>query len=343
MKKISLFLLCIILTLGGCKKPQASEDAQKQYTATFLELFDTVTTVVGRAESEEAFEAKVQPLKAELERYHRLFDIYEEYEGVVNLKTVNDKAAAGPVTVDAAIIELLQDCKTYHEATNGMFNPAMGSVLRLWHDAREDGINDPVHAYLPKEEALRAAAAHMDPKHIVLDAEACTVAFTDPALKLDVGAIAKGWAVQRVCRSVPEGLLISVGGNVYATGAKDPSGTPWAVGIRNPKGEEQYLHILNITVGSVVTSGSYQRAYAVDGKVYHHIIDPHTLYPSTLWTSVTVVCADSGLADVLSTALFLLNREKGQELLECFDAEAMWVDTDGKQYYSPDFRELIRN
>lgn len=340
MKRIALLLLCILL-LSGCSAPNVS--AQKQYTATFLSLFDTVTTIVGKADSEEAFQAKVQLIRDELDRYHRLFDIYNEYDGISNLKTVNDKAAVAPVYVDREIIDLLTDCITYYQATNGRFNPAMGCVLRLWHEAREDGRDDPQNAYLPDSRALQEAAQHMDPMNIVIDRERSTVFFTDPALKLDVGAIAKGWAVQRVCESTPEGLLISVGGNVCATGPKDSNETPWAVGIQNPDGSNNYLHVLNIKTGSVVTSGSYQRAYAVDGKLYHHIIDPSTLYPSQHWVSVTVVSEDSGLADVLSTSLFLLNQEDGQALLNQFSAQAMWVDSNGNKYYSPGFQDHIRN
>ncbi len=340
MRKLFSLILVLLLLCSCSVAP--NEPAQKQYTATFLELFDTVTTVVGTAESEQAFQEKVKPIRDRLEYYHRLFDIYEEYDGITNLKTVNDKAATSPVTVDTAIMELLQDCKEYYKATNGTFNPAMGSVLRLWHDAREDGINDPANAYLPDRDELANAAQHMNPDDILLDLEKNTVFFSDPSLKLDVGGIAKGWAVQRVCSEAPEGLLISVGGNVYATGAKDKNGSPWAVGITDPNGGSN-LHVLNITHGSVVTSGSYHRAYSVDGKLYHHIIDPKTLYPSEHWTSVTIVTEDSGLADVLSTSLFLLNLEDGRKLLDKYGAEAMWVDTDGNKFYSPDFGNLIRN
>ncbi len=340
MKRI-LALLLLILLLCGCTSPVPA--SEKQYTATFLTLFDTVTTVVGRAESEEAFEAKVQPLHDALEYYHRLFDIYHDYDGMNNLKTVNDRAAASPVVVDAPIIALLSDCKRYAEETSGIFNPAMGSVLTLWHEAREDGFRDPQNAYLPDEGALQAAAAHMDYRDILLDTEASTVFLADPLIKLDVGAIAKGWAVQRACAEAVSGLLVSVGGNVCATGPKDDAGTPWAVGIRNPDREEDYLHILNVASGCVVTSGSYMRAYMVDGKAYHHIIDPKTLYPGELYTSVTVVCADSGLADMLSTTLFLLDVEAGQALLSQYDAHAMWVDTNGNRHYSPGFETLIKN
>lgn len=338
MKRLIPLLLCLLLC--GCAAPEAP--AQKQYTASFLTLFDTVTTMVGYGESEEAFQAIIQPIHDELERYHQLFDIYNEYDGMTNLKTVNDRAASAPVTVDLAIMDLLIDCKEAYTATGGMFNPAMGSVLQLWHRAREDGINDPANAYLPDQAALEEAGQHVNPDDIILDLDNSTVFFADPALKLDVGGIAKGWSVQRVCEHAPQGLLISVGGNVYATGPKTQSGKPWGIGIQDPAGRD-YLHVLNITGGSVVTSGDYQRAYTVDGKRYHHIIDPSTLFPGELWSSVTVVCPDSGLADVLSTSLFLLDQEQGQALLDRYNAQAMWVDGSGKQFYSPGFQELIRN
>ena len=176
----------------------------------------------------------------------------------------------------------------------------------------------------------------------MIDDEANTVTVTDPVLRLDVGAIAKGWSVQRAAENAPEGLLISVGGNVCATGPKDASGTPWVVGVQNPDGGENYLHTLYLTRGSMVTSGDYQRAYLVDGEIYHHIIDPDTLYPGKLWRAVTVVCPDSGLADALSTALFLLPRDAGQALLDQCGSTAMWVDAEGNMYYSDGFEDLIR-
>ena len=116
---------------------------------------------------------------------------------------------------------------------------------------------------------------------------------------------------------------------------------PWVIGVQNPS-EDSYLHTLYVDNECVVTSGDYQRYYVVDGKVYHHIIDPNTLLPGTRWRSVSIVCADSGLADALSTALFLLPLEDGMQLAEKCDAEAMWVDAEGNQYYTPDFNALIR-
>ena len=340
MKRLISGLLLLCLLLSGCAENKEPE--LKQYNATFLTLFDTVTTIVGRAESEDAHMEAAQAIHDELLIYHRLFDIYNDYEGLNNLKTVNDNAGIQPVVVDRAIIDLLLSCKAYYELTGGRVNVAMGSVLALWHEARNDGLNDILNAYLPDGEKLAAAAAHMDLDAVVIDEEASTVFITDAGTRLDVGAVAKGWSAQRVAETAPEGLLISVGGNVCATGPKDENGTPWRVGVQNPNGGEGYLHTLNITGGSVVTSGDYQRCYMVDGKIYHHIIDPDTLYPSNYWRSVTIICADSGLADALSTALFLLPLEAGMALAEKCGAEALWVNEAGEQFYTPGFDDLIR-
>ena len=339
MKRFLALFLILPMLLCGCA---GAGEEQKQYSATFLTVFDTVTTILGRDSSEEAFTRKAQAVHDELLRYHQLFDIYNEYEGLNNLKTINDHPGEA-VAVDKAVIDLLLDCKAYYELTDGRVNAAMGSVLYLWHEAREDGLNDFANADLPDGDALAEAAKHASWDSVVIDVENSTVTVTDPLLRLDVGAIAKGWSVQRVAENAPEGLLISVGGNVCATGPKDKTGTPWVVGVQDPDGGDNYLHTLYLTKGSMVTSGDYQRAYMVDGKMYHHIIDPDSLYPSTYWRSVTISCVDSGLADALSTALFVLPQEEGQALLDTFGAEAMWVAADGSICYSNGFQELIRS
>ena len=338
MKRILCALLVCILLTGCSQKTRQTEE--KIYEATFLSLFDTVTVIKGAAESKEAFSELAGQLQRELLQYHQLFDIYNDYEGVVNLKAINDRAGEAPVAVDRRIIDLLLDCKRYYELTNRKVNVAMGSVLELWHEERNNGLNDPENAKLPKMESLKEASTHTDFDKVIIDEEASTVFFSDPDIRLDVGAVAKGWSVQRVAENAPAGLLISVGGNVCATGPKREN-TPWVVGVQNPSGGD-YLHTLYVSSVCVVTSGDYQRCYAVDGKLYHHIIDPETLFPGTFWRSVTIVCDDSGLSDALSTALFLLPMEEGQMLLDACGAKAMWVDADGNQYYSPGFDALIR-
>ncbi|HJG29524.1 MAG TPA: FAD:protein FMN transferase [Subdoligranulum variabile] len=343
MKRMFPLLLALLLLCGCTAAPaKTGETASKRYEATFLTLFDTVTTIVGYAETEADFTATAQAIHDDLLEYHQLYDIYNEYEGMNNLKTVNDHAGEAPVSVDRKIIDLLLFSKDLYTRTGGKVNIAMGSVLSLWHDARELGVQYPDEAALPDRDALERAAAHTDINSIQIDEEKGTVFFSDPEVRLDVGAIAKGYAVQQVCGSAPAGLLISVGGNVCATGPKPETGQPWVVGIQNPDAPEEYLHTIYVEDFSVVTSGDYQRYFTVDGVAYHHIIDPDTLFPADYWRSVTILCPDSGLADALSTALFTLPQQEGQALLDAFGAQAMWVRPDGSILYSPGFREHIR-
>ena len=336
-----LRLLAVVLLLcflAGC----GTEGKHTIYEITYLNLFDTVTTIKGRAENQKAFEATAEQIYNDLERYHKLFDIYNDYEGLNNLKTVNDQAGISPVTVDPEIIAFLKDCIRYHDLTAGRTNVAMGSVLQLWHEARMDGINDPANAYLPGAEALEEAAEHVDIANLVIDEQNSTVYLSDPEARLDVGAAAKGWAVQRIAHELDTGILLNLGGNVCATGPKR-EGEPWVIGIRDPRGgDRDYLHTLNVENTSVVTSGDYQRSYVVDGQMYHHIIDPDTRMPSAYWSSVTVICDDSGLADALSTALFLLPLEEGRALAEECGVEVLWVDASGNTFMTPGFQTFIR-
>ncbi len=332
--------LILALCLSGCATVQPKE--QTQYQATFLTLFDTVTTIVGKDDSEDAFRQKAQSVHDQLLEYHQLFDIYHDYEGISNLKTVNDQAGIAPVRVDPRIIALLSDCVEFYKATDGRVDITMGSVLELWHQARTDSLDDPANAHLPDDTKLKEAAEHTGLDALVIDKAASTVFLNDPDARLDVGAVAKGWSTERVANAAASGLLISVGGNVRATGPKDASGTPWVVGITDPNNQSSYLHTLYVSGGSVVTSGDYQRYFTVDGIPYHHIIDPETGFPSKYWRSVTIVCPDSGIADALSTALFLLPLAEGQALLAQYDAEAMWVDAQSNYHYSPGFEDLIR-
>ena len=217
----------------------------------------------------------------------------------------------------------------------------MGSVLSLWHDAREAGLNDPAHAALPDRDALEAAAEHVRFDTVEINESDGTVFLTDAAQRLDVGAVAKGWAAQRVSQLLPEGYMLNVGGNVCTRGTK-PDGSSWNVAVQSPNMAEDNLCVVQLTGQSLVTSGDYQRSYTVDGKAYHHIIDPDTLMPGTYWRSVSILAGDSGVADALSTALFLLPLERGRELAEAFQVEVMWVDADMNITQTDGFAKAVR-
>lgn len=337
-------VLCILFT--GCQKqPQngLNQEEQIRYTANFLDVFDTQTTIVAYAESQEAFDEKVELLKEKLKFYHRLYDIYHSYEGINNIKTINDNAGNEPVVVDKEIIALLKMSQEMYEKSSGQVNVAMGSVLSIWHEYREFGREYPEEAVLPSMEELKNAEAHTDIYDMIVDEDASTVYLKDSEMSLDVGGIGKGYAVQKTVEYAREiGLsdaLISVGGNVCALGTKK-DGVPWKIGIQNPDldGEDTYVEKVEVTDGCIVTSGDYQRYYTVDGVKYCHIIDPDTLMPADYFAAVTIIAKDSGQADALSTAVFNMNLEDGMKLIESFDdVEALWVMKDGSLIYSEGF------
>ena len=338
---LALLLLAPMLSLVGCNyfKPE-----NEKFSAYSFDYFDTVTTITGYAESKEAFDAVANQALAELEEYHRMFTIYHRFEGMENLCTINElvNGEHREIKVDSRIIDMLLYAKQAYDMTEGKINIAMGSVLAIWHEYRTLGIDEPWNATLPPMEKLTEAAEHTDINMLQINAEACTVKLLDPQMRLDVGAIAKGYAVEMVARHMEQqgitGYVLNVGGNVRTVGAK-PDGTPWTVGIENPdENSEEYLAYMQLSGQSLVTSGSYQRYFVVEGKRYHHIIDPVTLMPSAYFTSVSIVCNSSADGDALSTALFCMSLAQGQALIESLDGiEAMWLTVDGELHYSSGF------
>ena len=262
-----------------------------------------------------------------------LFRSYHTYEGMNNLKSINDAAGKSPLSVDQDIIELLKLGIEMHRKTNGAVNIAYGSVLSLWHEYREQGTADPEHAKVPPKALIQEKAAHTDISKVVI--RDGTVFLEDGEMSLDVGSIGKGYAVQKISEYARElgmdHLLISVGGNVSAVGAKADN-TPWRVGIENPDLEsaEPYIGTVELADQTIVTSGDYQRFYVADGKRYCHIIDPETGMPPEYVPSVSVLTENSGMADAWSTALFNMEIETGLELVETLpETEALWVMKDG--------------
>lgn len=332
MKRIAAILLIIAALFApcGCKKT----DAKYQYA--FFDVFDTVTELTIYAENEAAAADAARAAHERLIYLNRLYDIYNEYDGAVSLMEVNRRAAAAPVEVSAETMALLKFAKEAYTLTGGRVNAAMGSVLSIWHDYREAGLADEANAKLPPMELLEQAAEHTDINSIVLDEAKGTVSFTDDMVRLDVGAIAKGFAGQivtdelnaRIEAGEISAALISLGGNVCAAGTK-PNGEAWQIAVQNPRGGDNAATV-SIASGYVVTSGDYQRYYTVNGVRYNHIIDPDTLMSADKHASVTVISFDGALADALSTALFIMDTDEGRALIDSIDnAEALWIAKDG--------------
>lgn len=355
MKKITAGLLMLFLItplFTGCNKTQKNEFTK--YQDSFYDTFDTIIMVVGYTKTEDEFKSYMSKIHNRYKELDKLYDIYNNYDGINNIKTINDNAGKQPVKVDKQIIDIIKFSKEWCKKTGGLKNIALGSVLSIWHDYREEGRDDPDKAKLPPMKSLEEAAKHTDIDKVIVDEQNSTVYLEDPKMSLDVGGIAKGYSTEIVAKEImAAGLtsgIINAGGNVRVLGKPlDGIRERWGIGIQDPdksivSDDGNILDTVFINNASVVDSGDYQRYYVVDDKVYHHIIDPTTLMPASYFHQVTIVTKDSGLADFLSSAVFLLPYEKGRKLVESLDGvEAMWVMLDGKVEATDGMKKILKS
>ncbi len=324
MKKI-LPIIFILLLFSGCIQQN------KPFTAEYFDVLDTYCTVTIYDTDKETFETIKKELHSELQRYDELFNIYKDFDGVNNIKTINDNAGIAPVEVDDDIINILKNCKNYYDVSNGKVNVAMGAVLSIWHDYREKALDG--DSKIPSQEELTNAEKHIDINTLEIDEEKHTVYLTDEYSSLDLGAVAKGFIADKTKEFLTEkgieSAIVSLGGNVIVIGTP-PNKESWIVGVQNPDTESSsYVATLEVKSGSAVTSGDYQRYYEYEGKRYCHIIDSDTLYPAEYFRSVTVMCENSELADAMSTALFASDLESGKEIAKKMNLKVMWLFRDG--------------
>jgi len=278
---------------------------------------------------------------------HRYYDIFNAYDGINNLYTVNANAGIAPVAVSQDIIDLILAARDAYEITGGMTNIAMGPILRIWHEYRSHGMANPEYATLPCAERLKEAAQFMDMRHVIIDEQEGTVFLELPGMCLDVGSVAKGFAAYLAMEAGAEAgmetMLISAGGHVVAMGYPPGRGF-WNIGVANPDGgEPSHVDTLRTTNRTVSTSSGNLRYFTVDGQSLGHIVDPTTLHPAGGFKQVVVVHPVSWMADVLSTALFILPLDEGRDIAERAGAEALWIDMNDEWTYTDGYEALRGN
>lgn len=339
MKKVLRPLAAALILTLTFVFPGANAATPQRFTGTFFNTFDTVVTLIGYAPDQAAFDSALKMVEDRFVYLDHLYDIYNAYQGVNNLYTVNQQAASAPVKVPSEIMDLLGYCKQMQQKFPGETNIAMGAVLKIWHDHREAAEADPENATVPTLPELQAAAAHTSMDDLILDEANSTVFFADPQLSLDVGAVAKGYATESAAQllldSPMTSFILNAGGNVRAGGPPMDGRKAWGIGIQDPFhasfSDAPSVETLYLSNKSVVTSGINERYYEVDGVRYHHLIDPDTLFPGRYMASVTIVTEGSALADFLSTTLFLMPYEDGRKLVESSlpGVDVLWVLLDG--------------
>lgn len=292
----------MLLALASCQNQIEPKNR------VFYQYFDTVCTLYDYTGlSDEEFDKMASDVEEQILKYHMYFDIYNEYEGVVNLAYINK--TSGKIKVDKELFDFIEYSKQMHNLTRGEVNIAFGAVLSIWHDCREEGLA------VPDISLLQNANTHTDIEKLALYENELSLERLDACLTLDAGAIGKGYACEKIGEYIREkygeGFVLDFGGNLKAVGTK-PDGSGWKSGVKNPLSNSQSLFVYTFEIKNqcAVTSGNYERFYTVDGINYHHIIDKDTLMPQNTYTSVTVIAESSALADALSTAFFNMTEEE---------------------------------
>jgi thiamine biosynthesis lipoprotein len=342
-KRILSFAVALLL-LFSTLSSLCSCSVKEKHIAERFDCFDTYCSLTVYCDKTE-FNLYTSEFDTVIEEYHKLFDIYNSYEGIVNLNTLNERAASGPIEVGQELFHALVLAKELYSITNGKFNVAIGALTSIWHVAREYSSKHPQSAYIPSQNEINEAISHTDIDSLLLSEELQTVYFSDSKLSLDFGAIAKGYVASILYKRLIElgcdGFLINLGGNIASYGKKMQN-EPWSIKIENPFNDKSlgYNQIFTLDNSTVVTSGSYQRSFTYGEKQYSHIIDPTVGYPADIFTSVSVQApADSSaLADALSTALFCMSFDEGLSLIENIDnVEALWIFKDGTYKATSEF------
>lgn len=347
---LGLLALSMLSLTVGCQKKY------ELMSHNFMGPFDTVTTYMSYANNEDDFNEQCDYIDEQLNYYDHLFDKYSTYDGMNNLKTINDNAGKKAVEVDQTLIDLLNVSIERYQTISSKVNIAFGSVISIWHDYREEAEANGGVGTIPSDVALEKANQHTNIQSIQIDEQKKTVYIDDALVSIDVGATAKGYAIELIKDGLIEkgvdNFLLSGGGNVASHGERkivkegdfylDECANKFCVGIESPQDgnysasaddpDSENEAVLVVQGESIVTSGDYQRFYQdINGVKYHHLIDPDTLYPAVHFRSVSIITEDSGLADFLSSAVFLMEYEEGLELIHSLDGvEAIWLLEDGK-------------
>lgn len=327
MKKIILFLIIysISITLFSCDNNDVKEQMSFDY-------FDTVSYIYSYSyDSEKEFNQNCKIVFSILEEYHKLFDIYHEYEGINNLCTVNKNAGKDFIIVDKLLIDFLKYAKDIYVITKGETNIMLGPILKEWRKCKEEN-------KLPDTNKLKELEIYTNIDFLEIDEENLMVRISNENASIDVGSIGKGYATEKAAKILEDNncksYVLNIGGNVRIIGEKVDGGS-WVTGVKNPFDINDIILKIEIKNTSCVTSGDYERYYEIDNIRYHHIIDKDTLYPSNYFSSVTVITKNSGLADALSTALFCMSYEEGKKIIDNIgDVEVIWIERNGNIIYT---------
>ncbi len=291
-------------------EPKRVTDDDRRVMGTHLTMIAFTTPTLDEAAVRGAFGRAA----AEIDRIEALMTTWRPESEV---SRINAASGQTPVEVSRETFDVIAAAIHTSEISEGTFDITFESLHGLW---KFDQDLDP---HPPSGAQIRAKLPLVSYRHVHLDADKATVFLDTPGVKIGLGGIAKGYAVDRASKVLLDAgidaFIVQAGGDLFTHGRK-PDGSPWAAGIRDPRGPEgAYFALLDVTDHAFSTAGDYERSYIVDGRRYHHIIDPRTGYPATASRSVTIWAPTALQADEIDDAVFILGPKKGLALVESLE------------------------
>lgn len=327
-KKIILFiyLLNLLLFIPGCgsQLPFESEDY----------AMGTVITMRICGDNAEKVSQKV------LDKIHYLDDLMTINKSTGDAVNLNNMAGISDVSLNPETINVLNAAKKYSKLSDGAFDITIGPLVKAWGIFTD-------HPRIPSEDEINNLKKLINYKDLIIDTDKNTAKLKNKNQMIDLGGIAKGYAGDAVKEIFKENNIksayVNLGGNVVVIG-NNPEGTPWNVGIQNPRAPHgRYIGIVSVKDKAIVTSGDYERFFEKDNKRYHHILDGKTGYPADSGLISATIIADKSIdADAMSTAAFKLGLEKGMELVESLnDFEAIFITKEKEVYITSGLKNIF--
>jgi len=326
-----LFFLCIsILSLSGCSKPV------KEFHETVFTMGTLVeVTIIGEddALSDKAYSAI-------LDDFNYMHNTWHPWQRNALMRVNGLLKTGAPFSIAPSILPLIKQSQILSEQSRGLFNPAIGQLIKLWgfHQDNLDDIFGP-----PEDEKIQALLKTLPIMNDV-KFKGLSMFGTNENIHLDFGGFAKGMAVDATINHLKEfgiqNAIINAGGDLRAIGKH--GNRPWRIGIRDPRSEGVFASIETSGDESVFTSGDYERFFKADGIRYHHIIDPRTGYPANKSRSVTIIHGEAATADAAATALFIAGPEQWYEIAQAMGIKfVMLIDNNGDVHMNPAMAERI--
>ncbi len=328
MRLTSALLGLLVILVSSCELRKERMFRRSEF------LMDTIVTITVVSGSKGKADEAIGKAFGELERLEGLLDFFSPAS---EISEINREASAAPVRVSQETFDLLERALEVSEKTDGAFDITVGAVVSLYDFQGKKS---------PPAGLIRERLPLVDYRNVILDRETMTVKLAREGMLIDPGGITKGYAADRaveVLRS--EGIraaLVAVAGDIRGYGSK-PDGSPWKIGIRDPrgKGREDVIATVELKDMAISTSGDYERFFIQDGKRIHHLIDPRTGYPARGVISATVLAPLAVYTDSLATALFISGVERGLEIAETLGFDALIIDDEGGYHMTESLRGRV--